>query len=284
MKKIILTVFLFISFFIVSSFANAATELKKVLWIVTDSSGVEWCDFPFANESSNDTTVSAIKKKDGYVQCKVYWLWSTTSSTIEKYKIAYPNGKALIYGTEICIEKWLEVSCESWEEAEPIKEEVTPTEDTSLEDTSLEDTSLEHDELNGSWTELWTWVLDENEEEIIENTWSLDNSWSLDVQTSTWTVTWKCMSNWVEVDCGEAIGWIFAMWAKILLILWVVMFIFFIFWLWMFIHAISNKIPNKFLWIIILIFLSYLWAIIYYFVVKRKFAEAKIDADSELMI
>ena len=223
--------------------------------------------------------MSAIKKKDGYVQCKVYWLWSTTSSTIEKYKIAYPNGKALIYGTEICIEKWLEVSCESWEEAEPIKEEVTPTEDTSLEDTSLED-----DELNGSWTELWTWVLDENEEEIIENTWSLDNSWSLDVQTSTWTVTWKCMSNWVEVDCGEAIGWIFAMWAKILLILWVVMFIFFIFWLWMFIHAISNKIPNKFLWIIILIFLSYLWAIIYYFVVKRKFAEAKIDADSELMI
>gem|GEM_PF-6413998 len=72
MKKIILTIILFISFFIVSSFANAATELKKVLWIVTDSSGVEWCDFPFASESSTDTIVSSIKKKDGYVQCKVY--------------------------------------------------------------------------------------------------------------------------------------------------------------------------------------------------------------------
>lgn len=279
MKKIILTVFLFISFFIVISFANAATELKKVLWIVTDSSGIEWCDFPFANESSADTIVASIKKKWEYVKCNAFWLNTKNSELTEKYKIAYPNWKAVIDWTEICIEKWLEVSCESWEEAEPIKEEVTPTEDTSLEDTSLED-----DELNGSWTELWTWVLDENIEEIIENTWSLDNSWSLDVQTSTWTVTWKCMSNWVEVDCEEAIGWIFAMWAKILLILWVVMFIFFIFWLWMFIHAISNKIPNKFLWIIILIFLSYLWAIIYYFVVKRKFAEAKIDADSELMI
>jgi len=274
MKKIILTIILFISFFIVSSFANAATELKKVLWIVTDSSGVEWCDFPFASESSTDTIVSSIKKKDGYVQCKVYWLGSTTSSTIEKYKIAYPNGKALIDGTEICIKSGLEVSCEDWEEVEPIKEEVTSTEDTSLED----------DELNGSWAELWTWILDENIEETIENTWSLDNSWVLDVQTSTWTITSKCIVNWEEVDCKEAVSWFFAMWAKILLILWVVMFVFFVFWLWMFIHAISNKIPNKFLWIIILIFLSYLWAIIYYFVVKRKFSETKIDADSELMI
>lgn len=280
MKKIIFTIFLFISFFIVSSFANAATELKKVLWIVTDSSWVEWCDFPFANESSTDTTVSSIKKKNGYVQCKVYWLDSTSQSTIEKYKIAYPNGKALIDWTEICIEKWLEISCDGEEtEVKPIKEEISVDDETLIEDTSLED-----DELSSSWTELWTWVLDENEEEIIENTWSLDNSWALDTQTATWTVTSKCMSNWVEVDCEEAIGWFFAMWAKVLMIFWIVMTIFFIFWIWMLVHAISNKISNKVLWIIILIFLWYLGAIIYYFAVKRKFVESKIDADSELMI
>ena len=73
----------------------------------------------------------------------------------------------MIDGTEICIKSGLEVSCEDWEEVEPIKEEVTSTEDTSLED----------DELNGSWAELWIWHCEQG-----KNPWKIpwqgNNGWS----------------------------------------------------------------------------------------------------------
>jgi len=39
----------------------------------------------------------------------------------------------------------------------------------------------------------------------------------------------------------------------------------------MLIHAVSKPIENKALWIIILVFTGVIGAIIYYFVVKRKF-------------
>ncbi len=45
----------------------------------------------------------------------------------------------------------------------------------------------------------------------------------------------------------------------------------FIFWIVMLIHAASNEIPEKIVWVIILIFTGLIGAIIYYFVVKRKF-------------
>jgi hypothetical protein len=45
----------------------------------------------------------------------------------------------------------------------------------------------------------------------------------------------------------------------------------FVFWLLMFIHAASKPIENKALWIVILIFTGAIGAIVYYFVVKKKF-------------
>lgn len=57
----------------------------------------------------------------------------------------------------------------------------------------------------------------------------------------------------------------------------------FIFWVMMLIHAASNEIPEKIVWIIILVFTGFLGAIIYYFVVKRKFnKESKDPIPSEL--
>jgi len=44
-----------------------------------------------------------------------------------------------------------------------------------------------------------------------------------------------------------------------------------VFWILMIIHAASKPIENKALWIIILVFTGVIGAIIYYFVVKRKF-------------
>jgi Phospholipase_D-nuclease N-terminal len=43
-----------------------------------------------------------------------------------------------------------------------------------------------------------------------------------------------------------------------------------IFWLMMLIHALSNPIPNKIMWVAVIFFISLVGAIIYYFVIKRK--------------
>lgn len=45
----------------------------------------------------------------------------------------------------------------------------------------------------------------------------------------------------------------------------------FIFWLMMLIHAASKPIENKAMWIILMVLTGIVGAIIYYFVVKRKF-------------
>ncbi len=45
----------------------------------------------------------------------------------------------------------------------------------------------------------------------------------------------------------------------------------FVFWLLMIIHAAQHDIDNKAMWIIIMVFTGIIGAVIYYFVVKRKF-------------
>ncbi|HLB70759.1 MAG: PLD nuclease N-terminal domain-containing protein [Candidatus Methanoperedens sp.] len=46
---------------------------------------------------------------------------------------------------------------------------------------------------------------------------------------------------------------------------------FFVFWLWMLIDCAKREIKNKTAWILILIFTSILGAILYYFMVRRKY-------------
>lgn len=47
----------------------------------------------------------------------------------------------------------------------------------------------------------------------------------------------------------------------------------FVFWIWMIIDCVKRKFKNendKIVWILVLIFLSFLGAILYYFIVKRQ--------------
>jgi hypothetical protein len=79
----------------------------------------------------------------------------------------------------------------------------------------------------------------------------------------------KCTVNGKDVPCDEFFadfGWVF-------LAIGAFVFALIGFWLWMLIHAIKNNIPNKILWIVLLLFPSIngLAAIVYYFMIKRKF-------------
>ena len=44
-----------------------------------------------------------------------------------------------------------------------------------------------------------------------------------------------------------------------------------IFWIIMLVHIVSKPVKNKFLWVFLLVFTGIVGALIYYFVVKRKF-------------
>ncbi|OGH73707.1 MAG: hypothetical protein A2921_03720 [Candidatus Magasanikbacteria bacterium RIFCSPLOWO2_01_FULL_43_20b] len=47
----------------------------------------------------------------------------------------------------------------------------------------------------------------------------------------------------------------------------------FIFWIVMLVHAASHPVENKAMWIILMVFTGVIGSLIYYFVVKRKFAK-----------
>jgi hypothetical protein len=72
-------------------------------------------------------------------------------------------------------------------------------------------------------------------------------------------------------DVGKMIGAFFGLALGAIIVLGMIGIASFVFWLLMFIHAASKPIENKVLWIIILIFTGVIGAIVYYFVVKKKF-------------
>lgn len=87
--------------------------------------------------------------------------------------------------------------------------------------------------------------------------------------------TANCTVNGEPADCGAAAGVALA----ILLPLILVGILSFVGWLMMLIHAISKDIPNKTLWIVLLIFFNIAW-VIYYFVVKRPFDKGELKPAS----
>jgi hypothetical protein len=72
-------------------------------------------------------------------------------------------------------------------------------------------------------------------------------------------------------DVGKMIGAFFGLALGAIIVLGIIGIASFVFWLLMFIHAVSKPIENKALWIVILIFTGAIGAIVYYFVVKKKF-------------
>ena len=79
----------------------------------------------------------------------------------------------------------------------------------------------------------------------------------------------QCYLNDKKIPCGD-------LWAKTWWI-WIVVFgtfgLFFAFWVWMLVHMIKNSIPNKVMWIILMIIptINGIIPFIYYLIVKRKF-------------
>ena len=119
-------------------------------------------------------------------------------------------------------------------------------------------------------------------------TWkSIIISWSTsnDISIQSWTLETSkidnssCTLNWQPIDCAEvaktAGSWLkTGLWT--LLIIGTLFLAGGIFWLIMLIHAISNPIPNKVLWVAVIFFLSLLGAVIYYFVIKRKYTSVMV--------
>lgn len=84
----------------------------------------------------------------------------------------------------------------------------------------------------------------------------------------------KCFANGQEVPCKELANTVkaFAGFGIAAAIIFLVLGIFAtVFWLMMIIHAAKHSIENKALWIVIMAITGIVGALIYYFVVKRKF-------------
>ena len=85
-----------------------------------------------------------------------------------------------------------------------------------------------------------------------------------------------CIVNGKEVDCAEMTEDIASGIGSLLkygAVLWLLWLLATIFYIWMLVHAISKPIPNKIVWILVIFFLSPVWAIVYYFAIKRNFNE-----------
>ena len=86
----------------------------------------------------------------------------------------------------------------------------------------------------------------------------------------------KCTLNGQEVDCAGVenqvtgfLGWGIAGFLVIFALgIWAT-----VFWIMMIVHAAKHNVENKAMWIILMVFTGIVGALIYYFVVKRKFAQ-----------
>jgi hypothetical protein len=84
-----------------------------------------------------------------------------------------------------------------------------------------------------------------------------------------------CELNGKEIPCeelGQQLGGFLGAGIGIVIALIIVGIASTIFWIMMLIHAATHEVENKAMWIIVLVFTGIIGALIYYFVVKRKFA------------
>ena len=86
-----------------------------------------------------------------------------------------------------------------------------------------------------------------------------------------------CTLNGKEVPCSE-VGGFAALGLGLMAVFAIIGILLFIFWIMMIVHAASNNIENKALWIVLIVIFQALGAIVYYFAVKRPFDKVKKSA------
>lgn len=86
----------------------------------------------------------------------------------------------------------------------------------------------------------------------------------------------KCTLNGREVDCAELgnkirgfLGWGIG----VFLVIFALGILATVFWIMMIVHAAKHNVEDKAMWIILMVFTGIVGALIYYFVVKRKFSK-----------
>ena len=96
-----------------------------------------------------------------------------------------------------------------------------------------------------------------------------------------------CILNGREVDCAEISGKVkgfiglgivsflviaaFGIWSTV-------------FWIMMIIHVSKHNVENKSMWIILMVFTGFIGALIYYFVIKRKFNKHSSIAQTQRLV
>ena len=86
----------------------------------------------------------------------------------------------------------------------------------------------------------------------------------------------KCTLNGEEVDCaklGEMAKGFLGWGIGIFIVFFVLGILATVFWIMMIVHAAKYDIKDKAMWIILMVFTGLVGALIYYFVVKRKFKQ-----------
>ena len=103
--------------------------------------------------------------------------------------------------------------------------------------------------------------------------WSFGNQLALAQAT--------CTVNGEEVPCEEVtkqIGGLLGFGIGIFIFIVVVGIAATVFWIMMIVHAASHQIENKAIWIILMVLTGIIGAIVYYFMVKRKFSQPIVQA------
>jgi len=93
---------------------------------------------------------------------------------------------------------------------------------------------------------------------------------TLQKENNTWLI--------IDTDFHKKLGadYIFALIGKIFLIIGPIALLMVLFWLWMLIDCIQNDFSDKTIWILLLVFLNFIAAILYYFMIKRKNQAKKV--------
>jgi len=91
---------------------------------------------------------------------------------------------------------------------------------------------------------------------------------------STYFVFEKQNDQWLitDTDFHKKLGadYVFSILKKVFIFAGPMFLILFVFWLWMLIDCIKREFDDRALWVILLIFLNFIAAILYFFIIKRK--------------